>query len=702
MTAPRQHDPGEPGAREHTNLLRHLASTIVWREGLRQITGIDDPISSTTAEEGEPYRASHSRLIADLDVAIQSRNALSDVLDLEGGYAGLIHDLGASMDTDAGLGEILASGTRHDPDVGAQPSAESADGDEDIATESSTTIALVEDDLVTILQAPAPQRLALRADSTCRALRNAQRSLDEIGSTIERMSEGPDWSPNDLEEVTAALLRQRNLVAELTAALAHALPGGVSPSAERNVAAGPLRQDDDDSAPAASGRALAALAEALREARARAGNPSYRMIARRVRYSSSSISRAFSGKVLPSWELIRQLGDVLEVPPARIDGEWRASWEAARLLRDSQPRAVDTIRSSTEVPLTAPDDGAALELRERLRLAHHQAGRPTLREVAAAIHYSKNTVSMALSGQKLPAWPLVQALGTAFNVTEDVLRGEWYPLWKAAGVIRAEEAARRADEAGLHWTTSALLGEWTDLMHRARMAAGSPSLREISQATGLSRTTLSNVLRGQKVPSWEYAVAIGTALRVPRHTIDTEWRGLWERLHDSRQPVEQPPPAPVAPREVPVASDEPEAADSAGGDNAEAPIGRDGVFQAAVLARQVARELQGLRSHVLSRSVAAASPRQLRRCAAATHDLAQLLELTWSVLSDFRGADLRQVSAAVWEDLDGVRWSDGTAEFSVTEWSEELQERVRAYSEPVEGLRGIHEIQFRAAVPTGR
>jgi hypothetical protein len=74
----------------------------------------------------------------------------------------------------------------------------------------------------------------------------------------------------------------------------------------------------------------AGFATRLRQARRQAGDPPYAGIAHATSYSVPTISRAFSGQVLPKWELTVRILKVLGIPAEQIAGGWRASWARAQ------------------------------------------------------------------------------------------------------------------------------------------------------------------------------------------------------------------------------------------------------------------------------------------------------------------------------------------------------------------------------------
>ncbi|MFF1604824.1 helix-turn-helix domain-containing protein [Streptomyces mirabilis] len=68
------------------------------------------------------------------------------------------------------------------------------------------------------------------------------------------------------------------------------------------------------------------------------------------------------------------------------------------------------------------------DLSRFLKRLHAQAGAPSRREMAQQTGYGKSTIGDAFAGQRLPTWPVVQALVAAIGGDEDEAR----ELWAAA------------------------------------------------------------------------------------------------------------------------------------------------------------------------------------------------------------------------------------------------------------------------------
>src|SRR6266511_405066 len=95
---------------------------------------------------------------------------------------------------------------------------------------------------------------------------------------------------------------------------------------------------------------VAAFAYELRLVRDRANGPTYRQLASQTNYSHVVLSRATSGKVLPSWEVTKALvtacgGDV---------AAWQRRWEATKAAVAVRPSRSGTRRTRTG--LASSDD----------------------------------------------------------------------------------------------------------------------------------------------------------------------------------------------------------------------------------------------------------------------------------------------------------------------------------------------------------
>jgi hypothetical protein len=114
----------------------------------------------------------------------------------------------------------------------------------------------------------------------------------------------------------------------------------------------------------------------------------------------------------------------------------------------------------------------------------------------------------------------------------------------------------------------------------------------------------------------------------------------------------------------------------------------DGVAQLHELLMGI--EVLGLRDH--------------RQCLRLADNLIATMEAVWHALSDFRGADLRELETEPrLEDLDGVRWSNDAAASSATQWPTTLRDLVIQHSIADDGPEtGVFVLRFGVAVgPAG-
>ena len=83
------------------------------------------------------------------------------------------------------------------------------------------------------------------------------------------------------------------------------------------------------------------FAIALRRAKRYAGDPAYYVLAMQANCSLPTITRAFSGAVLPRWRTVEGILKALRVPRERIETDWRDLWVQALNERKplQQPRS---------------------------------------------------------------------------------------------------------------------------------------------------------------------------------------------------------------------------------------------------------------------------------------------------------------------------------------------------------------------------
>lgn len=144
-----------------------------------------------------------------------------------------------------------------------------------------------------------------------------------------------------------------------------------------------------------------ALADALREARRRAGSPPYADLARTAGYSATWLSKAASGTELPSWEVTAAYATA-----CRVDLETlRSRWQAAAAETYSIGSAPDPTAITTHQQLAE-----ALQAVMRLRgLSSLRALESQTKKIAPRRPLSRSTLGRILSGQQMPS---TEALST--------------------------------------------------------------------------------------------------------------------------------------------------------------------------------------------------------------------------------------------------------------------------------------------------
>ena len=78
------------------------------------------------------------------------------------------------------------------------------------------------------------------------------------------------------------------------------------------------------------------LANRLRHAWVDAGCPVLADLGERVGYSAATISKVLAGRMPPAWQLVRDLGPALGVPPTTMHDVWQPLWHRANRPRQNQ------------------------------------------------------------------------------------------------------------------------------------------------------------------------------------------------------------------------------------------------------------------------------------------------------------------------------------------------------------------------------
>ncbi|MFD3590112.1 helix-turn-helix domain-containing protein [Streptomyces sp. NPDC058683] len=199
-------------------------------------------------------------------------------------------------------------------------------------------------------------------------------------------------------------------------------------------------------------------------------------------------------------------------------------------------------RSTAPIPQSAPYH----ELAEWLRFLRRRSGL-TYRRMSQLIEKdgiagpgcSAVTLHRADRGTLLPRRQVVEAYAQICGATRREARLRWEraaqlagPAQGSAGQPAPAFSARRRLEF-VHQPAHLLVA-----MHRVRLAAGQPSLRELQKrardlgAGPLPRSTVADVLAGLRMPSEDLLVAYVTACGEQGHLVPL-WRHAWARAQDS-------------------------------------------------------------------------------------------------------------------------------------------------------------------------
>ncbi|WP_328955187.1 helix-turn-helix transcriptional regulator [Kitasatospora purpeofusca] len=204
-------------------------------------------------------------------------------------------------------------------------------------------------------------------------------------------------------------------------------------------------------------------------------------------------------------------------------------------------------RRKKAVPPAAPH----YELAHWLRALRAESGL-TYRQMADRIARSgcsPATLSRADSGSALPRLGVVEAYAAACGASVREARQRWERAASGTGTAAARAERRpgaapaggRARRLELVYEPAHLL----EAMHRLRLAAGQPSLRELQERarTGgfgaLPRSTLADVLAGLRMPSEPLLVTYVRCCGIPGDRI-AAWRAAWFRAVGSCGPTAVP------------------------------------------------------------------------------------------------------------------------------------------------------------------
>ncbi|WP_415647338.1 ATP-binding protein [Stackebrandtia soli] len=118
-----------------------------------------------------------------------------------------------------------------------------------------------------------------------------------------------------------------------------------------------------------------------------------------------------------------------------------------------------------------------------LRRARDAAGRPTFRRLSAVTGYSMSTLSDALSGRRLPTWPVVEALLEVFPDVD-------VPGWRRRWLSVSNGRSRPQEESRLPGYATAFVGRQRELADIAG-AMGTDRLITVAGPGGVGKTRLA-------------------------------------------------------------------------------------------------------------------------------------------------------------------------------------------------------------------
>ncbi|MFJ8536854.1 helix-turn-helix domain-containing protein [Streptomyces sp. NPDC093591] len=211
------------------------------------------------------------------------------------------------------------------------------------------------------------------------------------------------------------------------------------------------------------------------------------------------------------------------VSPATARSRWAEKTVRRRLERRASERSAARQREAAgNVAQPRPDGQEREPSGERpsgklaAALSHlHRSSGLTIREVADKMELSPSYVSRILSGERVPAWPVVEALASLFDGDPDELA----VLWENTQGLTPPARRPLPDETAR--LNAALRGLY--------LAAASPSPARIHEASGgaLSLSTIKDILDGRLVPDWKTTVTFVRAIG----GTPADVRPQWEAVH---------------------------------------------------------------------------------------------------------------------------------------------------------------------------
>ncbi|MFJ6086494.1 helix-turn-helix domain-containing protein [Streptomyces sp. NPDC092369] len=152
----------------------------------------------------------------------------------------------------------------------------------------------------------------------------------------------------------------------------------------------PEKQIPPDSAPP-----LRALAQQLRQMRAAAGL-SYNQLSARTHYSTATLSRAASGRSVPSWKVVSAIATAAQLPPEERSALAALHREA---LKRQEERASRQEAREAGFGLASQEAIDTESLSRAMQTLYQAAGRPSVREISKESGVPRSTVHRVLTGQ---------------------------------------------------------------------------------------------------------------------------------------------------------------------------------------------------------------------------------------------------------------------------------------------------------------
>lgn len=149
----------------------------------------------------------------------------------------------------------------------------------------------------------------------------------------------------------------------------------------------------------------------------------------------------------------------------------------------------------------APGCGPAATLASALSHLHRRSN-ATYRTLGTEVGVDPSYISRAVSGERIPSWPVTRKLALALEADPE----EILPLWRAArGYTLADTTDVQAALRGL------------------RTAAAHPDIETLARRTRLTADQITHALTGPALPDWETTRAIVTALHGQHELIRPVW-----------------------------------------------------------------------------------------------------------------------------------------------------------------------------------